>query len=113
MLTGILHPTSGIVRVNGLSPQRQRQALTRQIGMVFGQRTQLWWDLPTVDSFEILAAMYDVPPGDYRSLLKEFDGLLGLGEFLRYACKTTFSGTAYEDRDSRSAHPPSQGGLPG
>lgn len=82
MLTGILHPTSGSVAVNGLSPQRQRQQLAMQIGVVFGQRTQLWWDLPTEDSFDILAAMYEVGPADYRAFLRDFDDLLGLGEFL-------------------------------
>lgn len=82
MLTGILHPTSGKVLVDGLSPQQDRQKVAREIGVVFGQRTQLWWDLPTVDSFEILAAMYDVGGSDYRAFLKEFDDLLGIGEFL-------------------------------
>jgi ABC-2 type transport system ATP-binding protein len=82
MLTGILHPTSGEVLVNGRSPQRARQQIAREIGVVFGQRTQLWWDLPTVDSFDILSAMYDVRPADYKAFQKEFDDLLGLGEFL-------------------------------
>ena len=82
MLTGILHPTSGDVSVNGLSPQRQRQQLAYQIGVVFGQRTQLWWDLPTIDSFDILSAMYDVDRTVYQDFLKQFDDLLGLGEFL-------------------------------
>jgi ABC-2 type transport system ATP-binding protein len=82
MMTGILHPTSGTVEVNGTSPQRERQKLARQIGGVFGQRTQLWWDLPTVDSFDILAAMYDVSPADYRRFKEEFDDLLGIGEFI-------------------------------
>jgi ABC-2 type transport system ATP-binding protein len=82
MLTGILHPTSGEVYVNGRSPQRERQQIAREMGVVFGQRTQLWWDLPTVDSFDILAAMYDVRPAEYKAFQKEFDDLLGLGEFL-------------------------------
>ncbi len=82
MLSGILHPTSGKVEVNGISPVKERRRLARQIGIVFGQRTQLWWDLPTIDSFEILSAMYDVPPGEYKSFLKRFDDLLELGEFL-------------------------------
>ncbi len=82
MLTGILHPTSGEARVNGLSPQRDRQRLAREIGVVFGHRTQLWWDLPTIDSFDILSAMYDIPRQEYRAFVKEFDGLLGVGEFL-------------------------------
>ena len=84
MLTGILHPTSGSVTVNGLSPQKSRQQLAHQIGVVFGQRTQLWWDLPTEDSFDILAAMYDVKPADYRAFREEFDEMLGLGEFLDF-----------------------------
>lgn len=87
MLTGILHPTSGEVLVDGLSPQTQRKELARRVGVVFGQRTQLWWDLPTVDSFDILAAMYDVSRSDYRSFLKEFDDLLGIGEFLDTAVR--------------------------
>ena len=82
MLTGILHPTSGHVEVNGLSPARARRQVAQQIGVVFGQRTQLWWDLPTIDSFEILAAMYDVTPADYRRFMDEFTELLGLDEFL-------------------------------
>ncbi len=82
MLTGILHPTCGQVQVNGLSPARARRQVAQQIGVVFGQRTQLWWDLPTIDSFEILAAMYDVAPADYRRFMDEFTELLGLGEFL-------------------------------
>jgi len=82
MLTGILHPTSGEVWVNGLSPQRQRVQVARSIGVVFGQRTQLWWDLPVVESFELLAAMYGVDREKYRKRLREFDDLLGIGEFL-------------------------------
>lgn len=82
MLAGILHPTSGQVQVNGLSPARARQEVAQQIGVVFGQRTQLWWDLPTVDSFEILAAMYGVSPADYEKFMDEFTDLLGLDEFL-------------------------------
>jgi ABC-2 type transport system ATP-binding protein len=82
ILTGILHPTSGEALVDGLSPQSQRQDLARRIGVVFGQRTQLWWDLPTIDSFDILSAMYDVSASQHRSFLKEFDDLLGIGEFL-------------------------------
>ena len=83
MLAGILHPTSGTISVNGLSPQTQRQRLAWQIGVVFGQRSHLWWDLPAVDSFEILAAMYEVPRGDYLDFMKKFSDLLGIDEFLQ------------------------------
>ena len=61
MLTGILVPTSGHVRVGGLEPSRQRLQLARRIGAMFGQRVQLWWDLPLLDSFELLRHVYRVP----------------------------------------------------
>ncbi len=62
MITGILVPTSGIVRTVGLDPVRQRRRLAYRIGVVFGQRTQLWWDLPLRESFEILAAIHRLDP---------------------------------------------------
>lgn len=82
MLTGILTPTSGEVRVGGLVPYRQRQSYTRHIGVVFGQRTQLWWDLAVVESFRLLQRIYAVPEDRYRQQMAFFDDLLGLGEFL-------------------------------
>jgi ABC-2 type transport system ATP-binding protein len=82
MLTGILVPTSGRVRVEGLDPQRHRVELARRIGVVFGQRTQLWWDLPLRDSFELLRYVYRVPESRHRALLAEFVELLDLAEFL-------------------------------
>jgi len=82
MLTGILHPSSGEALVNGLSPQRRRQDVARRIGVVFGQRTQLWWDLPVLDSFELLAAMYRVDERRYREAIAQFEELLGLDDFL-------------------------------
>jgi len=82
MLTGILHPTSGEVRVEGKSPQQSRREVVRRIGVVFGQRTQLWWDLPVRDSLELLAAMYGVKPQDYRATVARFDEMLEVGAFL-------------------------------
>lgn len=82
MLTGILHPTSGEVRVEGKSPQRSRREVVRRLGAVFGQRTQLWWDLPVRDSLELLAAMYQVKPQEYRAVLDRFEELLEIGAFL-------------------------------
>ncbi|HET8590151.1 MAG TPA: ATP-binding cassette domain-containing protein, partial [Nakamurella sp.] len=61
MLTGILVPSSGLVRTCGLDPVTQRRALARRIGVVFGQRSQLWWDLPLSESFTILAAVHRLP----------------------------------------------------
>lgn len=81
MLTGILHPTAGLVSVLGRSPQRERRQVVSQIGVVFGQRSQLWWDLPLQESFELLAAMYQVPEKRYKSMLRTFDELLHLSQF--------------------------------
>ena len=61
MLVGILVPTSGTARTCGLDPVRERTALARRVGVVFGQRTQLWWDLPLRESFEVLAAIHALP----------------------------------------------------
>ncbi|WP_124728387.1 ABC transporter ATP-binding protein [Staphylospora marina] len=82
MLAGILHPTSGTVRIQGLDPQRDRRKLARLFGIVFGQRTQLWWDLPLRDSYEILRRMYKVDEPSYKRFLEKYDALLGIGEFL-------------------------------
>ncbi len=82
MLTGILTPTGGEVRVGGLVPYRQRQSYTRHIGVVFGQRTQLWWDLAVVESFRLLQRIYEVPEDRYRQQMSFFDDLLGLEEFM-------------------------------
>lgn len=82
MLTGILHPTSGDVRIDGMNPHRERRRVVGRLGVVFGQRSQLWWDLPVTDSYDILAAMYRIPPDRFRRRLAELEGLLGLGGFL-------------------------------
>ena len=83
MLTGILVPTSGRVEVNGLVPSRQRVELARRIGVMFGQRVQLWWDLPLVESFELLRHVYRVPADRHRQNLELFRALLDLDPFLR------------------------------
>ncbi len=83
MLTGILVPTDGLVQVLGRDPHRQRIANAREIGAVFGQRTQLWWDLPFIESLTLVARIYEVPEARYRRLLKDFDETLGVGELLR------------------------------
>jgi len=83
MLTGILVPSGGEVRVRGLVPYEKRVENARQIGVVFGQRTQLWWDLPTVESFELLQHIYKVPADRYGRNMERFKELLGLEEFLQ------------------------------
>jgi ABC-2 type transport system ATP-binding protein len=82
MLTGILHPTSGEVSIGGLSPQRHRRQVARRLGVVFGQRSQLWWDLPVRDSYDILAAMYGVDAAAKERRLARLQELLGLEEFM-------------------------------
>ena len=82
MLTGILVPTSGRVRVCGLEPVRQRRELARRIGVVFGQRSQLWWDLPLAESFRLLAAIHRLPAERARARLERCVQLLDLHPFL-------------------------------
>ncbi len=83
MLTGILVPTSGDVRVAGLVPWRQRKENARNIGVIFGQRSQLYWDLPLIESFELLRAIYGVPREEYRRNLNEFVEILEMASFLQ------------------------------
>ena len=82
MLTGILVPSHGEVRINGVDPSRRRTEVARNVGVVFGQRTQLWWDLPLVDSFDLLRRVYRVGDADYRATRDELVELLDLGELL-------------------------------
>ena len=82
MLIGILVPSGGRVRVAGLEPSRQRVELARRIGAMFGQRVQLWWDLPLIDSFELLRHIYRVPADRYRTSLARFRDVLELDPFL-------------------------------
>ena len=79
MLTGILMPSGGRIRVCDLEPVRQRVELARRIGVVFGQRTQLWWDLPLRDSFALLRHIYRVPEERHRANLDRFAEVLDLG----------------------------------
>ncbi|MFV9505430.1 MAG: ABC transporter ATP-binding protein [Oscillochloridaceae bacterium umkhey_bin13] len=82
MLTGILVPTAGQITVAGLIPHRQRVAHVRRIGVVFGQRSQLWWDLPTIESFELLRHVYRIPAERYRANLRRYCALLDMEPFL-------------------------------
>jgi ABC-2 type transport system ATP-binding protein len=82
MLTGILVPTSGRLQVAGVNPSTDRLRLARQIGVVFGQRTTLWWDLPLRDSFALLRRIYDISADRYRHNLATFTELLDLTDLL-------------------------------
>lgn len=81
MLTGVLTPTSGICKVNGIEPYKNRKLNAKNIGVVFGQRSQLWWDLPVSESFSILRKLYDIPKQRYEENLDYIKTLLDLNEF--------------------------------
>ncbi len=83
LLTGILEPSGGTVRVLGRDPHRERVANARSIGVVFGQRTQLWWDLALIESLNLVAKIYEVEPRRYKELLARFSATLQLDELLK------------------------------
>lgn len=82
MLTGILKPTSGSLLVNGLSPIKHRKEYVKQIGVVFGNRSQLWWDLPAIDSFELFKEIYKIPIWMYKENMQLFSDILDLSSFV-------------------------------
>lgn len=82
MLSGILYPDRGEIKVNGYVPYKQRKSYVGSIGVVFGQKSQLQWDLPVIDSFELLKAIYRVPEQVYRSNLDRYTEMLDMGGFL-------------------------------
>nr|WP_281361746.1 ATP-binding cassette domain-containing protein [Nakamurella aerolata] len=88
MLTGILVPTAGHVEVEGIVPWQDRRANARNIGAVFGQRSQLWIDLPLRDSFDLIAKLYGLHPVDYRRSLDAFVDLLNMGPLLDTAVRS-------------------------
>ena len=82
MLTGILTPTSGEIFCNGFVPYRDRTRYVGSIGVVFGQRTQLWWDIAVVESFKLLKEIYGVSDAEYRERMALFDKVLGIEAYL-------------------------------
>jgi ABC-2 type transport system ATP-binding protein len=80
ILSGILVPEAGDVQVLGVTPWKHRIDVVRQIGVVFGQRTQLWWDLPVIESFELLKEIYDIPTAQYRQNLDKLVEALQLSK---------------------------------
>jgi len=83
MLSGLLHPTAGDVRVFGYIPSRREPAFLRRITLVMGNRNQLQWDLPALDSFELLRAIYRLPPAAFRATRDELIDLLEVGHLVR------------------------------
>ena len=83
IMCGVLTPDNGICRIDGRIPWKERIAHVREIGVVFGQRSQLWWDVPVADSFELIRDIYKVDNREYNKNLDELTTLLGLGEILK------------------------------
>ena len=88
MMTGILTPTSGRVYVNNLVPYENREENAKNIGVVFGQKTQLWWDLPISETFSLLKDIYDVSDADFEERMKFLKEVLGLEEFFFFFVRT-------------------------
>jgi len=82
ILTGILSPTGGRVAAHGFVPYRERRHYTKHIGVVFGQRTQLWWDIAVIESFKLLKEIYEIPEADFQRRLGTFGELLNLKDYL-------------------------------
>ena len=82
MMSGILRPTSGEILVNGVNPVKDRKAVVKHLGVVFGQRTQLYWDLRLGESFELLKRIYDVPDDVYEENMKMMDEILDLSSII-------------------------------
>lgn len=83
ILSGILTPDSGIVSINGIDPIKERKKNAQQIGVVFGQRTQLWWDLPVADSYKLIQEIYKIPELEFNQRLNEFITLFDLKEIIK------------------------------
>lgn len=88
MMTGILTPTNGECIVNGVNPSKYRKENAQNIGVVFGQRTQLWWDLPLSESFSILKEIYNVSDEDYKNRMNFLNEVLDLEEFFHRPVRT-------------------------
>ena len=82
MMTGVLEPTRGEIFVNGTAPYKNRTRNAENIGVVFGQRSQLWWSLPLIESFNLLKAIYMIPDGDYRQMLELYRELADIENLL-------------------------------
>lgn len=88
MLTGILMPTSGMCRINGQNPQKNRKNYVREIGVVFGQRTQLWWDLALRETYAVLKEIYQVPDEQYKKRMAFLNEVLELDDFITSPVRT-------------------------
>lgn len=88
MLAGILTPTSGEILVDGINPKKERIKNAYNIGVVFGQRTQLWWDLPLGETYQILKEIYNVSDQDYEERMAFFNDVLDINSFIKSPVRT-------------------------
>jgi len=88
MMCGILTPTSGTIMIDSLEPYSKRTKVTKNIGVVFGQKTQLWWDIPLIESYKVLKEVYQISDKDYSERMEFLDNVLDLKEFLKQPVRT-------------------------
>ena len=88
MMCGILTPTSGTVRIDGVEPYRKRRQVAQHIGVVFGQKTQLWWDIPLIESFKVLKEIYQISDADYKERMDFLGEVLDITRFLSQPVRT-------------------------
>ena len=88
MMCGILTPTSGKVFIDGREPYLKRRIVAKDIGVVFGQKTQLWWDIPLVESFKVLKEVYQISDEDYEERINFLSSVLGIDEFMTQPVRT-------------------------
>jgi ABC-2 type transport system ATP-binding protein len=82
MLSGIIHPSSGEIKVMGFIPKKLQNAFKKQFAIAMGQKNQLWWDIPAVDSFHLLKEIYEIPDNDFKNILEELTELLAVKSIL-------------------------------
>lgn len=88
MMCGILNPTAGSVKIDGIEPYAKRMAVAGKIGVVFGQKTQLWWDIPLIESFKVLKEIYKVSDEDYKERMEFLCKTLDINEFMSQPVRT-------------------------
>lgn len=88
MMCGILTPTNGSIEIDGVEPYKKRKIIASKIGVVFGQKTQLWWDIPLIESFKVLKEVYRISDSDYQERLNFLYNILGIKDFVNQPVRT-------------------------
>ena len=88
MMCGILTPTRGSIEIDGIEPYKKRKIIASKIGVVFGQKTQLWWDIPLIESFKVLKEIYRISDIDYQERLQFLYDVLGIKDFIKQPVRT-------------------------